>query len=121
MSAKKVVVTGVYGLIAGAVFRHLQQQGDAYDVYGLARRRHPSERAPEGVSEIPDERFFLADLTDLTALERAMEGVDTVVQMAADPRPDASWESVLASNIVGVRNVFEAAHRCGVQIGRAHV
>ncbi len=115
MSAKKVVVTGVYGLIAGAVFRHLQQQGDAYDVYGLARRRHPSERAPEGVSEIPDERFFLADLTDLTALERAMEGVDTVVQMAADPRPDASWESVLASNIVGVRNVFEAAHRCGVR------
>jgi nucleoside-diphosphate-sugar epimerase len=43
-----------------------------------------------------------------------MQGIDVVVQMAADPRLDASWESVLASNIVGARNVFEAAHRSGV-------
>ncbi|MFT5087860.1 MAG: NAD+ dependent glucose-6-phosphate dehydrogenase [Planctomycetota bacterium] len=115
MAVKKVLVTGVYGLIAGAVFRHLHERVDAYDVYGLARRRHASERAPQAAGDIPEERFFLADLTNLSALEKAMEGVDVVVQLAADPRPDASWENVLSSNIVGARNVFEAAHRCGVK------
>jgi nucleoside-diphosphate-sugar epimerase len=48
MAVKKVIVTGVYGLIAGAVFRHLHERVDAYDVYGLARRRHASERAGKG-------------------------------------------------------------------------
>jgi NAD+ dependent glucose-6-phosphate dehydrogenase len=115
MALKKVLVTGAYGLIAGAVFRHLHERVDEYDVYGLARRRHASERAPKTLGHIPEDRFFLADLTNLSALEKAMKGVDVVVQLAADPRPDASWESVLGSNIVGARNVFEAAHRCGVK------
>ena len=44
-----------------------------------------------------------------------MKGVDTVVQMAAEPRDDADWESILASNIVGARNVFEAACDMGVR------
>ena len=115
MSVKKVVITGAYGLIANVFFRHLQRQSDTYEVYGLARRRHPSERAPKSIEEIPEDRFYLADITDLNALEDAFKGADTVVQLAADPRPDASWESLLDSNIVGVRNVLEAAHRCGVR------
>ena len=44
-----------------------------------------------------------------------MDGMDVVGQMAADPRSEASWESVLSSNVVGVRNVFEAANRAGVK------
>ncbi|MBJ67075.1 MAG: hypothetical protein CME28_03605 [Gemmatimonadetes bacterium] len=115
MSAKKIVITGAYGLIANAFFRHLHRQAETYEVYGLARRRHPSERALEKIEEIPEDRFYLADLTDLNALKNAFEGADTVVQLAADPRPDASWESLLDSNVVGVRNVFEAAHQCGVR------
>ncbi len=115
MAVKKILVTGAYGLIAGAVFRHLHERTNKYDVYGLARRRHASDRASKTAGDIPEERFFLADLTNLSALEKAMRGVDVVVQLAADPRPDASWESVLGNNIVGVRNVFEAAHRCGVK------
>jgi NAD+ dependent glucose-6-phosphate dehydrogenase len=111
-----VLVTGVYGLIAGAVYRQLQAQPQAYDPRALARRRHPSDRAPEDRElHIPRNKFFLADLTDLDALEAAMQGVDVVVQMAADPRHDAGWESILANNIVGARNVFEAAHRAKVR------
>jgi nucleoside-diphosphate-sugar epimerase len=115
MTPRKVLVTGVYGLIGGAVYRHLQAQPDRYEVYALARRRYPSERAPRGRQlYIPEDKFFLADLATLTTLEKAMEGMEVVVQMAADPRPDASWESLLKSNIVGARNIFAAAHRCGV-------
>jgi nucleoside-diphosphate-sugar epimerase len=44
-----------------------------------------------------------------------MAGIDTVVHMAADPRLEAPWESILASNLVGPRNVLEAARRCDVR------
>jgi len=116
MAPKKVLITGVYGLIAGAVYRHLQAQPDRYDVYGLARRPQRSERAPQDEQMVvPEEKFILADLSNYSVVEQAVEGMDVVVQLAADPRPDASWESLLGSNIVGPRNVLEAAHRKGVE------
>jgi len=116
MSPKKVLVTGVYGLIPGAVYESLQAQPEDYDVSALARRRAPSERAPHSRTlQIPDDKFHLVDLADLDAVEKAMQGVDVVVQMAADPRPEASWENLLSSNIIGPRNVFEAARRQGVK------
>ena len=114
--AKRVLVTGVYGLIAGAVYEKLRAQPDVYDVHGLARRRVNSDRsAHDRKLEIPEDRFHLVDLEDLAGLERAVEGMDVVVQMAADPRPEASWENVLKSNIIGAFNVFEAANTAGVQ------
>jgi NAD+ dependent glucose-6-phosphate dehydrogenase len=116
MSLTKVLVTGVYGLIAGDVYDHLQAQSQRYQVYGLARRRRPSTRAPDQrVLDIPDQRFVLADLGDFETLCKAMQGLDAVVHLAADPRHDAGWEDVLASNIVGARNVFEAARQAGVR------
>ena len=114
-SPTKVLVTGVYGLIPGAVYRQLQSKPEDYDVYGLARRRQASERAPRGSEpDIPEGKFFLADLADESAVEKAVSGMDVVVQMAADPRPDASWKSLLNSNIIGAYNVLDAAVRCGV-------
>ena len=90
MSRRTVLVTGVYGLIAGDIYNHLASQPDQYEVRGLARRRHPSVRVPEERRVVvPEDRFYLADLTDEEGLKRAMEGVDVVVQMAADPRDDA--------------------------------
>ena len=116
MVAKKVLVTGVYGLIAGAIYNRLQAQPDKYDVYALARRRYPSDRAPESRNlTIPEDKFYLANLADMAALERAVAGKDVVVQMAADPRPEASWESLLESNVIGARNIFEASVRAGVK------
>lgn len=110
MSPKKVLVTGVYGLIAGAVYRHLSSRPDQYEVYGLARRRAPSVRtSAEAIPTVPEDRFFLADLADLRAVEEAVQGMDAIVQMAADPRAEADWQSLLDSNIIGTRNVFEAA------------
>lgn len=115
MAPKKVLITGVYGLIASTVYQHLNTQPDRYDLYGLARRFQPSARAPKDAAlKIPQEKLSLADLTDYNAVAQAVEGMDVVVQLAADPRPDASWESLLGSNIIGPRNVLEAACRAGV-------
>ena len=102
MPIQKVLITGVYGLIGSVVYDRLVAQPDAYEVYGLARRRHPSDRvAPDKRIEIPDERFTLSDLSDMAVLEAALTGIDAVVHMAADPNLEAGWESILASNLIG--------------------
>lgn len=116
MSIKKVLITGVYGLIGGEIYLALEAQPERYLPYGLARRRFPSDRSSRNRNlNIPDERFFLSDLSDLDVLVHAMRGIDVVVHMAADPRQDAPWDSILASNIIGTRNVYEAARICGVE------
>ncbi len=113
---QKVLITGVYGLIAAAIYQRLVQLTDRYEVYALARRRVPSERVSQDlVLDIPDDRFFLADLSDFDAVRRSVEGMDVVVQMAADPRPQASWEQILSSNMIGAYNVFEASRVAGVK------
>ncbi len=111
----KVLITGVYGLIAWAAYKQLSTRDDL-EVSGLARRTTPSERVAEGETiDIPEDRFFLADLTDYENVRTAVDGQDVVVQMAADPRPAASWEAIRDSNVIGVYNVFEACRDAGVK------
>jgi nucleoside-diphosphate-sugar epimerase len=115
MPPVKVMVTGVYGLIGGAVYSRLRAAPDRYDVYGLARRRQVSDRVPEGsVPEIPEGRFFLSDLSNLDDVTSAVQGMEIVVHMAADPA-GRSWDSVLASNVIGGYHVFEGCRRAGVK------
>ncbi|HCV24475.1 MAG TPA: NAD(P)-dependent oxidoreductase [Candidatus Latescibacteria bacterium] len=116
MTAKRVLITGTSGLIAGAAYRRLSALPEQFDVYALSRRRQASERAgEEGPPQIGDDRFFLADMADLDAVTEVFTGMDVVVHLAADPRPDATWEHLLESNIIGARNAFEAAVRTGVK------
>lgn len=57
--------------------------------------------------------FTQADLSDFTAIRPLFDGIDTVVHLGADPRMEAPWESLLPSNVIGLYNVFEAAHQAG--------
>lgn len=56
-----------------------------------------------------------ADLAETGEVLDLMEGVDTVVHLAGQASPEADWDSVLAANIVGYRNVLEAARQAGVR------
>ena len=90
MTVKRVLVTGVYGLIGGEVYLRLLSQPNRYQVYGLSRRRYPSDRSSRNRNlNIPDDRFFLSDMSDMGTMMEAMHGIDIVVHMAADPRQDA--------------------------------
>jgi NAD+ dependent glucose-6-phosphate dehydrogenase len=116
MSVKKVLITGVYGLIAGAVYKRLCAQSESYETYGLARRRHPSVRVPtEWDVDVPEERFIQSDLSNLEQVTEAVQGMDVVVHMAAEPDPWAEWDKILASNIVGAYHVFGACRLAGVK------
>jgi nucleoside-diphosphate-sugar epimerase len=96
---RRVLVTGLSGLIGGALRRHA---GDAYALRGLNRR------------PVPGVECHLADLGDLDAIRPAFEGVDTVVHLAAAAGDRQAPADILRSNVVGAYNVFEAARRAGV-------
>ena len=97
---KRVLVTGMAGQIGGIIRREL---GVRYELSGIDR---------VDVEGTPTRAADIANLNDILP---AFEGIDAVVHLGADPSPQASWESVLSSNIVGTRNVYEATRLSGVK------
>jgi len=113
---QKVLITGANGLIGNLVYAALAAQPGRYAPYGLVRRKEPSMRVdPADFYTIPADRLRLADLADFPAIETAVQGMDTVVHMAADASGGSGWESILRNNIIGTHNVFEASRRAGVK------
>ena len=103
---KRVLVTGVHGLIGSQIYTRLAAQPERYEPYGLDRSPLPSPRiAALPFSPLPAERLRLADLGDFAAVAAAVAGMDTIIHLAADPNGRAGWESVLANNIIGAHNL----------------
>ena len=100
MSKKKVLITGMSGLIGQVCQREL---GHRYALSAVNRSH---------VAGVP---CLQADISDLEAIRPAFEGVDVVVHLAAIAKGDATWEEVLPHNLIGTYNVFEAARTAGVQ------
>ena len=94
MTAKNILITGMTGLIGQVVRKRLERR---YNLTALNRSR------PEGV------KCHQADIADLAAIGPAFEGQDVVVHLAARVATDATWKDLLPANVIGVRNVFEAA------------
>ena len=103
---RRVLVTGGGGRI-GAAFR--AYAGDRYDFRLAGRGDIPladGERA----------EVIALDIADLDACQRACEGVDTVLHLAADPRMNAPfYDSLIENNIKGVYNVYRAAKDQGAR------
>ena len=111
---KKVLVTGATGQIGYMTYKRLKEQPEKYETYALDCKGEPSVRVPKSWTlEIPDEKLILCDIADLDQVRQAVEGMDVVVHLAADPSGE-SWESLLNSNIIGTYNVFEACKIVGV-------
>ncbi len=101
---ERVLITGAAGGI-GTRLRTLMR--------GIYPSLRLSARSPLPDLQ-PDEEFVAADLADLAAVERAVEGVDGIVHMGGRSVED-SWEVIHSANIVGGYNLFEAARRQGVE------
>jgi uronate dehydrogenase len=100
----RVLVTGAAGNI-GRVLRR-----------GLAGRYahlRLSDIAPLGTAG-PGEEVIHADVCDAAATEASLAGIDCVVHLAGClEEPD--WPRILAVNVEGTYNVFEAARRQGAK------
>lgn len=72
-----------------------------------------SDRQP--IDELGDgESFVRTDLADLDGLCAAVEGTAGILHFGGFSG-EGEWEDILDANIVGMRNVYEAARICGVK------
>ncbi len=62
----------------------------------------------------PGEEIVLADLADQAAVQTLVAGVDAIVHLGG-VSTEQPWEPILAGNIVGMVNLYEAARRHGVK------
>ena len=53
------------------------------------------------------------DLLDLDRMKTLCQGIDTVVHMAGDPDPSATWKDLLDANIIGTYHTMVAAKAAG--------
>ena len=98
----RILITGINGLIGTILHRALQ---DSHDVYGLDQQGPFSDRVVS------------ADIAEYEKLYEVMQRfrpLDAIVHLAGDPSVNATWESVLHANIIGTRNIFEAARELEV-------
>jgi uronate dehydrogenase len=103
----RVLITGAAGLIGREARARLAGR------YDLMRLTDIAAMDPAG----PGEECVIADLTDLPAMERLMDGIDCVVHLGgmSVELKEKAWETALPANIAGTYNVYEAAHRAGVR------
>ena len=101
---KRVLITGAAGRIGGSLAEHLN---DRYDL-----RLHYNRSVPENP---PVDDMLQANIANYDEIAPAMEGIDAVIHMAANPSTRGSWESVRDDNIIGTYNVYESARLAGVK------
>ena len=98
----RLLITGINGMIGGILRDALQ---DKHEVYGLDQQGEFSDRV---LSADISEYEQVADVVE------QLRPLHAIIHLAGDPSPQASWESVLNANIIGTRNIFEAAREFAV-------
>jgi len=113
--SKSVLITGVCGVLGGAIHRQLARHPARFDLWGLDSLSAPrQDLLPDWTPNIPAGRLTVGDVADFDLVTRALEGMDVVIHMAAVTDPAAPWEQLLRTNIAGTHNVFEASRQAGV-------
>ncbi len=110
---KNILITGGCGFIGSNLIEHLSAVDDVnitvFDNESLGRREHIAEF---------DVRFIHGDIQDQAALAVAIEGIDTVVHLAADTRVLDSIEDPVKNfqiNVVGSFNLLNLCRTSGVE------
>ena len=98
----RILITGINGLIGNVLRNGL---GQTHEVYGLDREGEFSDRVVSA---------DISDYGQMTKVVQQFNPLDAIIHLAGNPKVDASWESVLQTNIIGTRNIFEAAREFGV-------
>ena len=100
MAKKKVLITGVSGLVGTVLAASLKE---IYEVSGVDLNES---------SEVPTTK---ADCTNLKDILPAFSGIDTVIDLASNPSQFSEWDVIHGVNLRCTSNALEAAKTCGVQ------
>lgn len=101
-----VAVTGGTGFTGAALIKRLV--ADGYQVRALAR-------TVSGVAPQSNVEVVAGDLSRASALEKLVQGADTVFHIAAMYRSEGGLEEFLAVNYEGTRALLDASIRAGVR------
>ncbi|MBN9391002.1 MAG: NAD(P)-dependent oxidoreductase [Chloroflexi bacterium] len=104
-SSRTVLVTGAAGRIGSYFAQH------SHEKYKLRLMVQPGEEKAGDIAAFGE--VVSADLSDLDRLKELCRGIDTVLHLAGDPDPSATWESLLPNNIIGTYNILVAARSAG--------
>lgn len=102
---RRVLVTGAAGRIGSYFAEH------SHEKYKLRLMVQPGEEKAGEIAAYGE--VVAADLSDLAHLKEICQGMDTVLHLAGDPDPSATWESLLPNNIIGTYNIMVAARAAG--------
>src|SRR3954469_4284945 len=105
---RTVLVTGAAGNIGSYFAQHSHAR---YDLRLMIREGDDAKEI-EKFGEI-----VTADLSELDRLKEITRGVDTVLHLAGNPSPNATWDSVRDDNITGTYHVYVAAKAAQVRRG----
>jgi nucleoside-diphosphate-sugar epimerase len=97
----KVLVTGGNGFVAGAAIPALRDDG--WHVRGL-------DLEPVAIAD----ESLVGNIADAGVMDRAVEGMDVVIHLAAYPDPADLFEVLFEPNVVGLCRVLEAVRRAAV-------
>jgi len=106
-----VLVTGGTGFLGSHIVRELHAGGKDVTLFlrdpdkGRAMFRDLGERI----------HFRKGELTDLTAIDAAMDGVDAIVHTAGHVREWDSYRNFETTNVEGTKNVLIAGHDKGIK------
>jgi UDP-glucuronate 4-epimerase len=120
MSTERFLVTGALGCIGAWVVRNLAREGADPVVFDLASdpRRLKLIMTPDELAKVT---FVAGDITDLAALERALDEheISNIIHLAALQVPFCKADPPLGArvNVVGTVNVFEAVARRKQRMG----
>lgn len=99
---QKLLLTGAAGDLGGYLRAHLRPMCKTLVVSDL-----------NAVTSLQDnEEFVQCDLADADVVARAVDGCDAIVHFGG-ASDEVAWDAILAANIVGSRNLWQAAHRAG--------
>ena len=99
-----ILITGAAGRIGTMLRPRLAQPGRVLRLLDVAPIQ--SSRA--------DEEIVAGSVTDLSVMMKACEGVGAVIHLSGIST-EAQWNQILAVNINGTYNAFEAARQAGVR------
>jgi nucleoside-diphosphate-sugar epimerase len=103
---KRVLVTGAAGRIGSAFVNEYR------DRYALRL----SDKTEEVHALLPNTESLVLDIADYGACQQAVEEIDVVLHLAANPSPEADYyESLRPNNFDGTYNVFKAAAEAGCE------
>ncbi len=96
----KILITGAAGRLGSYMAKNLQGEHELV----LTDIKSPKQKTAN---------FIKADLADFNAMKKLCKGVDIVLHFGGSCDKETPWEELLPNNVIGSRNVFEAAAEAG--------